>query len=109
MSALPDYNSARGYESMTEAVKPPERKISDVEQELVVLNKQAEAVHLCVDQLERRLGCVLPPTVPAGPSQTGGPEPIRVPLAETIRTANNRLHISLTRLNDIIARVELPE
>lgn len=84
------------------------RKVSDVEQELAVLNKNAEAIALCVDELEKRLACVLPPSAPVATGNTSLPEVVRVPLAEMIRTPNNRLHSSLTKLNDIIARIELP-
>lgn len=102
-----DYSNSL-YANSREATNAP-TKVSDVEQELTVLNRNAEAVDLCVDQLEKRLACVLPPSVPVGAtSQTSQPRPVRVPLADMIEVANNRLHTALTRLNDIIARVELP-
>ena len=99
-------NQGNYLPSMSETVG---HKVSDVEQELAVLNKNAEALDLCVGELEKRLSCVLPPVTPAGPSQaTSQPRPVRVPLAEMLEIPNHRLHAALTPLNDIIARIELP-
>lgn len=86
----------------------PGRKVSDVEQELAVLARNTEALEIIAEGLEKRLGCVLS-VAPATSASPPKPEVVRVPLANIIMGHNGRLHSSITRLNDIIARIELPE
>lgn len=84
-----------------------ERKIGEVEQELGRVEVECKVISDLITNLEGRLQQVLATRVVGETAQPSPPEPVRVPLAESVHQHLTGLALISVQLRSIIDRIEL--
>lgn len=82
-------------------------KIGEVEQELSALVEERKILDERLQLLEKRIGSVLAQRPESGQNTTSTPEPVRVPLAQSIHEQVFNLAQMNAQLTSILNRIEL--
>lgn len=84
-----------------------ERKAGEVEQEVARMSTEREVLDKLIQELEQRLLPVLAIRAGEAGNTANVPEPMRVPLADSLHThGTNLIHMGI-QLRSIIDRIEL--